>query len=88
MRCSSQNPVQLLERVKALQNDLPRVQEDWQRVMVAKQTIIDIARSQQMASHRVLKQLNTAACLQVSARMFVGLVMSEVCFTSLKSSKE
>uniref|UniRef100_A0A7S1HNX1 Protein FAM33A n=1 Tax=Hemiselmis andersenii TaxID=464988 RepID=A0A7S1HNX1_HEMAN len=57
------NPLQILQRVKALQDDLPRVQEDWQRVMVAKQTIIDVARQQQVASHRALKQLNLACGL-------------------------
>jgi hypothetical protein len=53
-----QNPLQLLQRVKALQDDLPKVQEEWQRVMVAKQTIIDLARQHQMANRRTLKQLH------------------------------
>ena len=56
----SQNPLQLLQRVKALQDDLPKVQEEWQRVMVAKQTIIDLARQHQMANRRTLKQLHVA----------------------------
>lgn len=68
----SQNPLQILQRVKALQDDLPRVQEEWQRVMVAKQTIIDVARQQQLSNHRALSQLSIAANIPVSPRMHNG----------------
>lgn len=63
-----QNPLQLLQRVKALQDDLPRVQEEWQKVMVAKQTIIDLARQQQMSNRRTLKQLSLAADIEAVGR--------------------
>ena len=59
-----QNPLRILQRVKMLQEDLPKVQEDWNRVMAAKQTIIDLARAQQV-NHRHLLQLQNATSVNL-----------------------
>ena len=39
MNSLPQNPVDLLQRLSALVEDLPKVQEEWRRVMMAKQVI-------------------------------------------------
>jgi hypothetical protein len=62
---SQQNPAKLLQRVKALEQDLPKVQEDWRKIMVAKQTLMDIARAQQVSNFRLLNQMCVAADLKV-----------------------
>jgi len=46
-----------MQRLSALVEDLPKVQEEWRRVMIAKQDLIDAARSQQLPSRRVLKSV-------------------------------
>jgi hypothetical protein len=37
-----QNPAQMLQRLKALRDDLPKVQEDWRRVIAAKHQLIEV----------------------------------------------
>ncbi len=65
-----QNPSKLLQRIKALEQDLPKVQEDWRNVMVAKQTLIDIAKAQQVANFRLLNQMCAALDVKVLIYLF------------------
>ena len=60
-----QNPSKLLQRIKALEQDLPKVQNDWRKVMVAKQTLIDIAKAQQVSNFRLLRQMCDAVDVKV-----------------------
>mmetsp|Transcript_11531 Transcript_11531/g.27934 ORF Transcript_11531/g.27934 Transcript_11531/m.27934 type:complete len:282 (+) Transcript_11531:35-880(+) len=62
----SKNPVDLLQRLSALAEDLPKVREEWRRVMMAKQDLIDTARMQQLPARRVLKGICTIHNVRLS----------------------
>ena len=51
------NPAQMLQRLKALREDLPKVQEDWRKIMVAKQNVIEAAAKTHIPTCRELKGL-------------------------------
>jgi len=51
------NPAQMLQRLKALREDLPKVQEDWRKIMVAKQNVIEAAAKTHIPTCRALKGL-------------------------------
>eukprot|EP00960_Hanusia_phi_P048999 759303-Hanusia_phi.AAC.1 len=53
--------IKVLERLRALKEDLPKVQEDWKRVMLARQKLLDSAKQQQLSMNRTLKQMCQSA---------------------------
>jgi len=64
-----QNPAEMLRRLKVLRDDLPRVQEDWRRIMIAKQDLIEVCtyHTTQTNTHDALG-LVTGNTMQLGAR--------------------